>query len=157
MFIDGERQLEAPCFIMPGAASTAVEDPPPPPGSKSRILHPNVSDYRFQDTYCCRDLVDVDVALAQLNLGQLDLLLQLCVCLGDVVKCEDRETQTAQEIASKSDDSVEGELSGSGVSSCCLRRSGSRVATYHGDDFGLDGLVQGNKSEVEGEVELYEM
>lgn len=68
-------------------------------------------DYRFQDTYCCGDLVDIDVALAQLNLGQLNLLLQLRVCLGDVIECEDRETQAAQEIASESDDSVEGELS----------------------------------------------
>lgn len=30
----------------------------------------------------------------------------------------------------------------------------SVVATYHGDDFGLNGLVQGDKAEVEGEVEL---
>jgi hypothetical protein len=28
------------------------------------------------------------------------------------------------------------------------------VATYHGDDLGLDGLVQGDQAEVEGEVEL---
>lgn len=28
------------------------------------------------------------------------------------------------------------------------------VATYHGDDLGLDGLVQGDQTEVEGEVEL---
>lgn len=28
------------------------------------------------------------------------------------------------------------------------------VATYHGDDFGLDGLIQGDQAEVEGEVEL---
>lgn len=28
------------------------------------------------------------------------------------------------------------------------------VATYHGDDFGLDGLVKGDQAEVKGEVEL---
>lgn len=28
------------------------------------------------------------------------------------------------------------------------------VATYHGDDLGLDGLIQGDQTEVEGEVEL---
>jgi hypothetical protein len=28
------------------------------------------------------------------------------------------------------------------------------VATYHGDDLGLEGLVQGDQTEVEGEVEL---
>jgi hypothetical protein len=63
-----------------------------------------------KSTRCCRDLVDVDAALAQLNFRQLDLLLQLGVCLGHVVKCKDRETQTAQEIASEDDNRVEGEL-----------------------------------------------
>lgn len=28
------------------------------------------------------------------------------------------------------------------------------LATYDGDDFGLDGLVQGDEAEVESEVEL---
>lgn len=26
--------------------------------------------------------------------------------------------------------------------------------TYHGDDFGLDGLIQGDEAKVENEVEL---
>jgi hypothetical protein len=31
------------------------------------------------------------------------------------------------------------------------------IATYHGDDFGLDSLVQGDETEIEREVELYAM
>jgi hypothetical protein len=37
-------------------------------------------------------LVDIDLALAQLDLGLFDLLLQFGVCLGDVVEGEDRDS-----------------------------------------------------------------
>lgn len=92
---------------MPGAASTRIEDP------RVQSLHFCRRSRQIiisKVTFGVQDLVDVDVALAQLDLGQLDLLLQLRVCLGDVVKCEDREAQTAQEVASESDDSVKRKL-----------------------------------------------
>jgi hypothetical protein len=37
---------------------------------------------------------------------------------------------------------------------CFVGRSRKRNVTYHGDDFGLDGLVQGDEAEVGDEVEL---
>ena len=56
-------------------------------------------------------LVDVDVPPAQINLGQLDLFLQLVVRLGDVVERHDRHSQPAEQVASERDQGVEGELS----------------------------------------------
>lgn len=107
---------------MPGAASTSVEDPSVQHLDfcmRARLI------IISKPTRCCRDLVDLDAALAQLNFRQLDLLLQLGVCLGHVVKCEDRETQTAQEIASEDDNRVEGELVDRSVSvPVCSRGQG---------------------------------
>ena len=56
------------------------------------------------------DLIDINLALAQFDLGQLDLLLQFRVCLGDVVKGEDRKTQTGEQVASEDNNSPEGKL-----------------------------------------------
>lgn len=55
-------------------------------------------------------LVDIDLALAQLDLGQFDLLLQLRVRLGDVIEGEDRNPQSGEEVASENDKRVKGEL-----------------------------------------------
>lgn len=56
-------------------------------------------------------LVDVDVPPAQINLGQLNLFLQLVVRLGDVVERHDRHSQPAEQVASEGYQGVEGELS----------------------------------------------
>lgn len=55
-------------------------------------------------------LVHLNIALAQLNLGQFNLLLQLGVSLGDVVESEDCHTEAAKEVATENDECVEGEL-----------------------------------------------
>jgi hypothetical protein len=55
-------------------------------------------------------LVHLDIALAQLNLGQFNLLLQLGVSLGDVVESEDCHTEATEEVTTENDERVEGEL-----------------------------------------------
>lgn len=55
-------------------------------------------------------LVHLDIALAQLNLGQFNLLLQLGVSLGDVVESEDCHAEATKEVATENDERVEGEL-----------------------------------------------
>lgn len=55
-------------------------------------------------------LVDIDLALAQLDLRQFNLLLQLRVCLRDIIEGEDRHSQSGEEVASENDKRVKGEL-----------------------------------------------
>jgi hypothetical protein len=57
-----------------------------------------------------QNLVHLDIALAQVDLGQFDLLLQLGVSLGDVVESEDRDTEATEEVAAENNERVEREL-----------------------------------------------
>lgn len=54
------------------------------------------------------DLININLALAQFDLGLFNLLLQFCVCLGDVVKGEDRKTETGEQVTSEDYHSPEG-------------------------------------------------
>lgn len=56
------------------------------------------------------NLVHLDIALAQLNLGQFNLLLQLGVGLGDVVESEDRNAEATEEVTAENNERVEGQL-----------------------------------------------
>lgn len=58
------------------------------------------------------DLVDIDVLGAKLGLRLDNLLLQFIVCLRDIVECEDRQSQSSQEIASETYDGIERKLVG---------------------------------------------
>lgn len=105
------------------------------------------------------DLIDINLALAQFDLGLFNLLLQFRVCLGDVVKGEDRKTETGEQVASKDNNSPEGKLKVTRRLATCskLFQETRRVrpdATYHGDDFVLEGLVQRDETKVETEVKL---
>lgn len=62
------------------------------------------NEFEFQN------LVHFDIALAQLNLGQFDLALQLGVGLGDIVESEDCDTEATEEVAAKNNDRVERQL-----------------------------------------------
>lgn len=57
-----------------------------------------------------RNLINLNLALAQLHLGLFNLLLQLLVRLGNVVKGKDGEAKTTEEVTSENNDRVEGEL-----------------------------------------------
>lgn len=57
-----------------------------------------------------KNLVHLDIALAQVSLGQFDLLLQLGVGLGDVVESEDRDTEATEEVTAENNERVEGQL-----------------------------------------------
>ena len=65
---------------------------------------------RPQSNFICQASIHLHIALAQVNLGQLNLLLQLGVSFGDVIECEDGKTQATEKVASKHDDGVEGKL-----------------------------------------------
>jgi hypothetical protein len=80
------------------------------------------------------------------------------VCLGDVVKGEDRNSETGEQVASEDNDCPEGELNVTRrlATYSKLFRETRPDATYHGDDFVLDGLVQGDKTKVKTEVKLQE-
>lgn len=55
-------------------------------------------------------LVDIDTELAEVNLGLANLLHQLLVRLGDIVKGDDAEAETEEEKGAKGDESPKGEL-----------------------------------------------
>ena len=54
-----------------------------------------------------QNLIHLDIALAQLHLGQFNLLLQLGVGLGDVVESQDCDTEAAEEVAAEDNERVE--------------------------------------------------
>lgn len=56
------------------------------------------------------NLVDIDLALAQLDLSLCDLVLEFGVGLGDVVEGEDRNAQTAEQVASEDNETPERQL-----------------------------------------------
>lgn len=83
-----------------------------PPHPTSRV--PDLSDLTVWVTprvcVLIARLVDFNLALAQVHLGQLNLLLEFGVCLGNVVEGEDCDTQAGEEVAGEDDKSVEGKL-----------------------------------------------
>lgn len=56
------------------------------------------------------DLVDVDTELAKVNFGQVNLLHQLFVCIGNIVEGKDAETEAEKEEGAKGDEGPEGKL-----------------------------------------------
>lgn len=81
---------------------------------------------------CVCVLVDVDAELAEVNLGLVNLLHQLLVRFGHIVKGEDAEAETKEEERPKGDESPKGK---------------------DGDDLLLDQSRERNQLEVEGEIE----
>lgn len=55
-------------------------------------------------------LVDIDTELAKVDLGLVNLLHQLLVCIGNIVESKDAETEAEEEEGAKGDEGPEGKL-----------------------------------------------
>lgn len=74
-------------------------------------------------------LVDVDAELAQVHLGNLNLLHQLLVRLGHVVECEDAPAEAEQQRRAEADEQPEGKLQNEHVSWPALAYGKGRTRT----------------------------
>lgn len=48
-------------------------------------------------------LVDLHTLSPQISTRQINLLHELCVCLGDIVECEDAESELEEEVGAEGD------------------------------------------------------
>ena len=97
-------------------------------------------------------LVDIDAELAQIDLGNLNLLHQLLMRLRHVIECEDTPAEAEQQRGAKADEQPQGKLQ-SWLAAQPVAVHGAKN-TYHGDDLFLELGRYGENAKVQGKVEL---